>query len=68
MNNTKPWYFSKILGLNFLIALAAILGFVTGPEFPIELSAEVLKWLLLGVAIVNALLRLVTNSAVKFRK
>ena len=63
---TKVWYKSKTLWLNILVALVAILGFVLGPDFPVELNVEILKWITFALAVLNGLLRLFsTDSAIK---
>ncbi|MGV8982099.1 hypothetical protein [Clostridium sp.] len=51
----KKWYFSKTLGLNVIAILLLIVQSNTGFIFPVEYQA-------LGVAILNALNRMITNS------
>lgn len=65
--NSKPFYQSKTLIVNFLIIVAALLAYVMQPDFPLQLdqpSVELAGAILAGV---NILLRLATSSGVSLK-
>ena len=58
---TKLWLKSKTLWINILTAIILLANQVTQI---VPLSAQVLMWITLGVAILNIILRLLTDSKV----
>lgn len=64
--NSKPWYQSKTLLVNILLGLVAILGYIIGPDFPIDLSQHA-DLIMFVIALANALLRLVTTKPVSLK-
>ena len=69
MSVVKKWFLaSKTVWVNVLVILAALLSFVVGPEFPIELTAQHLQILLLILALVNLALRFVTGQPITLKK
>lgn len=66
--NGKPWYLSKTLWANALIVVIALLGFVTGDQFPIDLGPEVGYVVAFVLGILNLVLRFLTNQPVTLTK
>lgn len=58
----KQWYESKTIWVNVAAVVAAILVYMTGPDFPIQLDSETLKALVALLGVVNVALRFVTNT------
>lgn len=63
----KPVWLSKVAWVNFLFGLSAGLALLVGPDFPVPLDEGVLKVIVIGQAVVNLLLRFVTNGPVRVR-
>lgn len=61
----KDFYTSKTLWVNFLVIVAALLTYATGPEFPVELTPENVAIAAGVLGGVNFVLRLLTNTGVK---
>lgn len=61
----KHWLKSKTIIVNVLLALVALAGFVIGPEFPLQIPAEYVEYVVFGVALVNVVLRFLTNQPLK---
>ena len=59
---------SKTVWINALVLIAALAGFVTGPDFPLNLSAEDLRLVVFIQSFVNLVLRFVTNEPLKVKK
>lgn len=64
----KWWLESKTVIVNVLMALVALAGFVTGPDFPLQIPTEYLQYVLLGVALVNVVLRFMTGQPLKLSR
>lgn len=62
--STKPFYLSKTLWVNFLSIVAVLLVYVSGADFPIQLTAEQLQVITGVLAVVNIGLRFVTDKAI----
>lgn len=58
----KYFLASRTVIVNFLMVVVAILGFATGPEFPVQIPAEYAPYALLALALVNVVLRFMTNQ------
>ncbi len=63
VTEAKPWYMSKTLWLNALVLLVAALGWVSGPDFPLELG-QYAEYVTLALAILNLILRFVTGQPI----
>lgn len=62
--NSKPFYLSKTLWVNFLSIVAVLLVYVSGADFPIQLTAEQLQVITGVLAVVNIGLRFVTDKPI----
>jgi hypothetical protein len=61
----KNWWESKTVWINIITFLVAMLVLVTGPDFPVQLPAEIAKYLLGGVALLNLAIRFVTTEPIR---
>ncbi len=61
----KNFYTSKTLIINFLVIVAALLTYVTGSEFPVELTPENVAIAAGVLGGINFVLRFLTNTGVK---
>lgn len=66
MNNTKPWWKSRVLWFNALVAVAAIVEAQTALLAQI-LPPHVYPAAALGVAVVNAVLRVITATGLTLK-
>ena len=60
---TKKWYKSKTVWVNILTAVAAFGAAIVGDG--VVTNPQVLKYLLLGMALVNVVLRFITTTGVR---
>ena len=61
MEQTKIWYTSRTLWVNFISLLAVIANVLGVVQLPIDADVQVM-----ALAIINAILRFNTSKAVKF--
>ena len=60
----KPWYKSKTLWVNIAVGGGAVLAFMAGDQFPVQLNEQTLGWIVFLQAVVNAGLRLITDKPI----
>lgn len=60
----KPWYKSKTLWVNIAVGGGAVLAFMAGDQFPVQLDEQMLGWIVFLQAVVNAGLRLITSKPI----
>lgn len=65
MNNSKPWYMSKVFWFNMLALIASILA---NFGYSGELPADWEQYVGVIVAVANILLRFVTKRPITLRK
>lgn len=61
----KFFLISKTIWINILVLIVALVGFVGGPDFPVQLSPEILEWLLFIQAMANLVLRFITDQPLR---
>jgi len=65
----KKWYLSKTVRANTFVGVVTLLialgGFLSGPDFPLELSPEVAYLIGFAIAILNVVLRFVTKQPIE---
>lgn len=66
--NGKVWYLSKTLWVNILVVVIAILGFVAGDQFPIQLGPDAIYYIGFALGILNIVLRFLTGQPVSMTK
>ena len=60
----KKWYQSKTVWVNIAVGGAAVLAYIAGDQFPVQLNEQMLGWISFGQAVVNAGLRLITSKPI----
>ena len=63
----KPFYLSKTVVVNVLLAVVAFLSLMVGPDFPIPIPGELVQYIVLAIALVNVVLRFLTGQPLKVK-
>jgi hypothetical protein len=61
----KPWYRSKTLWLNIVVGTSAVLAYMAGDAFPIQLNEQALGLVIFFQSVLNAGLRLITSKPIR---